>query len=180
MQSLRCLINSGLLKCLWVRRKITQPLSPDDTSAGLLATARGWKATRVIRQESLRRLSIAPIHLLRPPQHPQAWSKVQIGGRRECSLALCPHVVYETLSVFPAVSSAALSFITPPCSEVNHRGLHCQHLLSAHNKTSDTVVDWHRAKQNIHTSLWFLRCKSRLSNSSVLFLGKTRAQSSLV
>lgn len=144
-----------------------------------LATVWEEKATRVIRQESLCHLTITPIHLLCPPQHPQPWSKVQIGNG---NVALWTRIIYETLSVFLAVSSAALSFITLPNPEANHRAytadIH-QHLLSAHNKLSGFAVDTAQCK-HIHTSLWFTM-QSRLFNCPTRYILKNKsAQLSLV
>ena len=137
MQSPHCLINSSLLKCLWVRRKL-HSLSLVMTPA--LACRQQCAERR--RQESLGRNPSAT-----SPSLPSIYSFLSIHSRanrdRDCELSLCPHTVYETLPVFPAVSSAALSFITPPGPEVNHRACTaniCQHLLSAHNKASDIVT----------------------------------------
>lgn len=137
LQSPHCLINSSLLKCLWVRRKL-HSLSLVMTPA--LACRQQCDERR--RQESLGRNPSAT-----SPSLPSIYSFLSIHSRanweRECELSLCPHTVYETLPVFPVVSSAALNFITPPGPEVNHRACTaniCQHLLSAHNKASDIVM----------------------------------------
>lgn len=141
LQSLHCLINPSLLKCLWMRCKL-HSLSLQMTPA--MACWQLCEERR--RQESLgRNASTASPSL--PSISSTAFTTVEqcANWEMECQLALSTHVIYETLSVFPAVSSAALHFVTPPGLEVNHRtnytAKNCQHRLSAYTKASDIVVD---------------------------------------
>lgn len=119
LQSLHCLINPSLLKCLWIHCKLhSLPLQMTPAMACWQMCEERRRQESLGRNASTASPSLPSIYAVLHNIHNRGAMCI---WEMECQLALCAHVIYETLSVFPAVSSAALNFITPPGLEVNHR-----------------------------------------------------------